>query len=193
MTEALDDVMDELREHVRSELRMGFTPVEEIAESALDVFETDDPDQLLPMAEHLVRRESEALAREQAGWPDVTDCDRLDLAFEELERRGIVARHHFSCCMNCGSQEIWAEVEDALEDGTQVRGHTFYHEQDTAGAAEGGGLYLAYGAMEEQGMEAVAREIMAVLQAQGLATEWDGSTDTRIRVDLDWKRRRDDL
>lgn len=193
MAEPLDDVMDELREQVRSDLRMGFLPVEDIAESVMDIVETDNPDQLLPAVEQLVRTEAEALRREQAGWPAVTDCDRLDLAFQELERRGIVARHHFSCCMNCGSQEIWAEVEDAVEAGVQVRGHTFYHVQDTAGAAEGGGLHLAYGSFAGDATAEVGQEIVSVLNAQGLATEWNGSTETRIRVELDWKRRRDDL
>ncbi|HST57349.1 MAG TPA: hypothetical protein VLK84_01600, partial [Longimicrobium sp.] len=108
MAEPLDDVMDELREQVRSELRMGFAPVDEIVDTALDMVEADEPDRLRPMTEHLLRTESQANLREQAAWPAVTDCDRLDLAFDELERRGIVARQHFSCCQNCGSHEIWA-------------------------------------------------------------------------------------
>jgi hypothetical protein len=193
MSEPLDDVMDELRWHVRSELRMGFRPADEIAESVMEMDEWDDPDAILPMVEHLVRTESDALRQEQAGWPAVTDCDRLDLAFDELERRGIVARHHFSCCMNCGSKEIWGEVADAEEAGMQARGYAFYHEQDTAGAAEEGGLLLAYGASEDGAAAAVGHEIAAVLHAQGLATEWDGSPETRIGVTMDWKRRRDDL
>jgi hypothetical protein len=193
MTEPQDDPMDELREHVRTDLRMGFVPVEDIAESVMDLVETDDADEMLAVVEELVRSESEAFRREQAGWPAVTDCDRLDLAFQELERRGIVARHHFSCCMNCGSREIWGEVDDAADAGMQARGYAFYHEQDTARAADGGGLFLAYGAFEDDAKAAVGHEVAAVLHAQGLTTEWDGSPDRRIQVTLDWKRRRDDL
>lgn len=191
MTQPLDDVMDELRETVRRELRMGFTPADEIVEVAVEVM--DDGERLRPAAEHLVRVESEALRREQAAWPAETDCDRLDRAFNALEARGIVARQHFSCCQNCGSTEIWAEIDDALADGSDVRGYTFYHAQDTEGAAEGAGVYLAYGAMEEDGIVDVGREIVDVLHAHGLRTDWDGTAAKRICVPLDWKRRREDL
>lgn len=191
MEQPLDDVMDELRENIRRELRIGFTPAEEVVEVALDA--VDDPARLRPAAEHLLAVESQVLRREQAGWPAVTDCDRLDRAFDELERRGIVARQNFSCCQNCGSKEIWGEVEDAAEAGKPVRGHTYYHAQDAEAAAEGGGLFLAYGSVEDDGAAEVGREIVAVLNAHGLATEWDGSPKTRIHAPLDWKRRRDDL
>lgn len=191
MTQPLDDVMDELRRAVRIELRMGFMPVDDIVQAVVERMEDDE--RVRPAAEHLLRVESEALRHEQATWPAATDCDRLDAAFQELEARGIVARQDFSCCQNCGSGEIWAEVEDAKAGGLDVRGHTYYHAQDTEGAAEGVGLYLAYGAVEEDGTAEIGREIVAVLNAHGLATEWDGSPKTRILVPLDWKRRRDDL
>ncbi|HEX6037889.1 DUF6891 domain-containing protein, partial [Longimicrobium sp.] len=186
-----DDVMDELRDAVRRELRMGFTPADEIVEVAVEVM--DGQERLRPAAEHLFRVESQALRREQATWPAETDCDRLDRAFEALEERGIVARQNFSCCQSCGSREIWGEVDEAEEMGMDVRGHTYYHVQDTEGAVEGGGLHLAYGAMEEGGIVDVGREIVEVLNAHGLATDWNGSPDLRIHVQLDWKRRRDDL
>jgi hypothetical protein len=193
MEQPPDDVMDELRAVIRRDLRIGFTPANQIMEMALDVIEAEDPGRFRPAAERLLEEESQALLREQAEWPSVTDCDRLDRAFDELEQRGIVARQNFSCCQNCGSTEIWGEVDDALDAGKAAHGHTYYHAQDSEAAAEGGGLYLAYGSVEDDGTANVGREIVAVLNAHGLATEWDGSPRNRIRVPLDWKRRRDDL
>jgi hypothetical protein len=63
--------------------------------------------------------------------------------------------------------------------------------QDTESAAEGYGLYLNYGAVEEGEKAAlrVANEIIDALQRHGLQTEWDGSWSKRIGVTLDWKRR----
>lgn len=193
MEQPLDDVMDELRAYIRSELRIGFTPVDEIVELALDVVEDDDPARFRAAVEHLLAVESQALRREQEKWPAETDCDRLDRAFADLERRGIVARQNFSCCQNCGSTEIWGEVYDAVDAGASIHGHTYYHAQDAEGAAEGCGLFLAYGSVEEGGTAEVGREIVSVLNAHGLAAEWNGTPQTRIRVPLDWKRRRDDL
>lgn len=194
MTQPLDDAMDELRDLVRTELRMGFTPRGEVVEAVLYMAGVEDGDEgrMRPIVEHLLRVETAALLREQAGWPAVTDCDRLDRAFDALEARGIVARQHFSCCQNCGSGEIWDEMDEAGHEGMAVRGYAFYHMQDTEGALSGGGLYLAYGAVEEDGIAAIGREVVAVLNAQGLATRWDGSPEQRIHVAMDWKRRGED-
>ena len=93
--------------------------------------------------------------------------------------------------MNGGSHEIWGDVADAEAEGRAIRGCTFYHEQDTFRAAEGGGVWLAFQA-REQGEEAsvrVGHEIVDVLRAHGLNPEWRGTADWRIDVPLDWKRR----
>jgi hypothetical protein len=63
--------------------------------------------------------------------------------------------------------------------------------QDTESAADGHGLYLFYGAVEEGEKSAlnVGNEVIDAFQRHGLRTEWDGSWANRIRVKLDWKRR----
>ena len=143
----------------------------------------------------MYKRQVEALAehkREQASWTAPTDCDRLDAAFAALEKSGIVARQNFSCCGSCGAGEIVDEMETVQEAGATVRGYVFYHEQDTDGAVERGGLYLNYGSAEEEEMPAlrIGHEIVAALQQQGLTVVWDGTWEKRIHVDLDWQRRR---
>jgi hypothetical protein len=193
MAQPLDDVMDELRATVRGELRMGFTPANEIVGWALGDLGEDERGRMRPALEHLLRVEADALLREQARWPEVTDCDRLDRAFRALEKRGIVARQHFSCCQTCGSREIWGEMEDVEHLGLPVRGYTFYHVQDTGEAVAGHGLYLCYGSVEEDEDATVGDEVVAALREHGLQVEWDGTSEKRIRVLLDWKRRRADL
>ncbi len=126
----------------------------------------------------------------QADWPEVTECDRLDAAFAKLEAAGIVARQDFACCQNCGFAEIGGEVADAKDAGTEVRGVTFFHQQDTDRAVEGGAIYLSYGAIDDDVDSInVAREIVAVLTAHGLKPNWDGTTAQRIEVPLNWQRR----
>ncbi|HEX8905836.1 MAG TPA: hypothetical protein VF771_13380 [Longimicrobiaceae bacterium] len=190
---SLADLMDELRRAIEADVAAGFYDDYEVVERAVDCFSDEvDPAELEPVAERLTAAAFEAHARAQATWPAVTDCDRLDAAFAELERRGIVARQNFSCCMNCGTSEIWGEVADAQAEGRVIHGCTFYHEQDTQRAAEGGGVFLAFQASEEgdQAAVRVGREIVDVLRAHGLSPEWTGTADRRIDVPLDWKRRR---
>jgi hypothetical protein len=186
------DLLEDVRRHVARSVASGFARPDEIVEDAVAVFEDEADEALLTATAR--KALADALAArmvEQATWPAVTDCDRLDAAFAALEAEGVIARHDFTCCGTCGSAEIWDEMRAVRDAGGPVTGYAFYHRQDTERAADGEGLYLAYGAVEEGDAAAVAvgRRIMAGLRAQGLAPECDGRIERRIALPLDWKRR----
>lgn len=189
---ALAEAVRLMRERVRQEVAAGFDPADRIAEAVAEGECVDgvDAEELEGIARRLVREALAAHYREQADWPDVTDCDRLDDAFAELEARGIVCRQNFSCCGTCGHTEIWDEMERAREAGAEVWGYAFFHLQDTESAVGGGGLYLKYGSAEAGDEEAVAEELVEVLTAHGLAAGWNGQTSQCVGLSLDWKRRR---
>jgi hypothetical protein len=189
----LDDIIEDLRGHIERDVAAGFRSADEIIESVVEVMDGEaEPAMLRAAAERLTQAAMTAHLTAQATWPPVTDCDRLDASFAELDRRGIVARQDFSCCGTCGAGEIRTEMEDVAAMGRPVRGYAFYHMQDTEAAAEGQGLYLAYGSADEGELPAlgIAGEIVDVLRTQGLAVTWDGTWNKRIQVSLDWKRRR---
>jgi hypothetical protein len=189
----LDDVIDELRAYVAAHVAGGFLSPEEIIDATVGAFgEENDAERLRPAATRLTETALAAHARAEQEWPAVTDCDRLDRAFAELEAAGIVARQDFSCCGTCGVGEILDEIEKVVASGRDVRGYTFYHLQDTESAVEGHGICLSYGAREHDELAALAigREIVSTLQRHGFAPEWPGTWDKRISVPLDWKRRR---
>jgi hypothetical protein len=184
---------EEIHSFVIRRVAEGFTNQEDIIASAIECFEIKEEDEELrrEIARFAAERMAEHL-RAQMNWPRPTDCDRLDWAFAELDRAGIVARQNFTCCSTCGHCEIWDEIEQAREEHP-VEGYAFYHMQDTESAVAGGGLFLAYGAVEngEEALIAVGRKIVLAMERSGLRTEWNGKTNTRIQiVDLDWKRRR---
>ncbi|VTR93929.1 Uncharacterized protein OS=Sphingobium lactosutens DS20 GN=RLDS_20860 PE=4 SV=1 [Gemmata massiliana] len=189
-----DDAVEYMRDQIRQQIAAGFDEIDRITESAIEVAAVDgvDTTSLEPIAKRFTHELLEEHFRTQSEWPDRTDCDRLDEAFDELEEKGIVCRQNFACCGTCGSAEIWDEMRATRDRGKTVRGYAFYHMQDTDSAVDGGGLYLGYGATEE-GEEAaltVARDVISVLNAHGLETDWNGNWNTRIGVSLDWKRRR---
>lgn len=161
----------------------GYLEFEEIVQNLHEM--TDSDQELSTMQARAITTPLwRARVAEQADW-GVTDCEVLTAAFEELDGRGIVAREHFTCCQNCGSTEIWDEA------GSETRGYVFFHMQDTERAVHGS-LHLAYGARsnEPEDVAAIGREVVEVLNANGLDTEWDGSDKSRIEVvDLDWKRK----
>ncbi len=190
----LPQVLDEMHSYIRRSIAAGFKTTERIVEGVvLYLGNQADPALLQPHAERMVSEVLEQHLRDQAEWPAITDCDRLDLAFALLERAGVVCRQNFSCCGSCGRAEICGEIAHYESIGAQVLGYAFYHQQDTDSAVEdGGGLYLAYGAVEgseEAGM-AIGRKIEAAFEQYGLETSWNGRLSQRIFVEMNWQRRR---
>ena len=181
----------DLRAYLQLGLDAGFLSPEDLAEAALEYDDEIDPAIAAPIISRVLPELIRAKRDAQTHWPAITDCDRLDQAFAKLTQAGIVARQDFTCCTNCGSAEICAEMKDEEETGVVVRGYTFYHQQDTESAVEGFGLCLAYGAIDgtEAAALSVAAEIVATLAQHGLTTTWDGTIIKKIEVSLDWKRR----
>lgn len=182
----------EIEQYAANFVRAGFMTREEIIAALLDWFDgTMDEGRLRPLAVQATDNAIKDQRCAEREWPALTDCDRLDLAFDKLEDSGIVARQNFTCCRTCGHAEIGEEIEAAIARGAAVRGYAFYHRQDTERAAEGGGLHLAYGALTpgEDALLAIAREIVAALKSCGLNAEWNGVARQTIGVSLDWRRR----
>ncbi len=195
MTSALSpEDFDELHDFVKLQITAGYAPVEEIVAEAVEVFADSSLDvvALTGAAWAVAEQALAAHLAEQSTWPAETDCDRLDAAFAELSRGGIVARQHFSCCGTCGAHEIREEMEQAEKAGTFSRGFTFFHMQDTEHAVAGDGLYLSYGVAEsdQSGAVAIGHEVLQILGRHGLAPAWNGKLAHRIALPLTWQRRR---
>ena len=172
----------------------AFTDIfEEAVEHFLEEYEDADAKVVEGICDAEIAQAFAAHIAEQAAWPETTDCDRLDQAFETLNFGGIIAAHDFTCCQNCGLAEIGAPIQEAIDEGVDVSGFAFYHAQDTDNAVEGRGLYLTYGHVDGGETEnvAIGRIVADTINDAGLETEWDGTMGTRIFVHLNWQRRID--
>tara|TARA_R100000365_G_C2747802_1_gene78108 strand:+ start:3556 stop:4251 length:696 start_codon:yes stop_codon:yes gene_type:complete len=196
MSRLTTEERDDLKLWARIHVRGGYEPVEEIEEILLDLSEEFDS----PLSERdrqtevrsAVIQAIEVLREEQTGWPVLTDFDRLELAFDMLEDKDIVARQNFTCCGTCGASEIGIEIEDFESFGRAARGYVFFHQQDTESAVETGNLYLSYGAANNNADVVfldIGQEIHDTLKAVGLNVHWDGQLEHRIGVTMDWQRR----
>jgi hypothetical protein len=181
----------EILEWVRSCVWSGRYEPEEVGWSIEDqLFEGDEVDG--DWLRQVIVREFAAKREAEKAWPRVTDCDRLDRAFETLRRRGGIALHVAGYTQADGL----AEVEDAyLEAGGEdsgYAGHCFYTEQDQEGALDGGGLYIGFGHLSGDDAKGVefGQMVRAALEGEGLVVEWDGTIRTRLYVNgFRWQRR----
>jgi len=92
---------------------------------------------------------------------------KIDIAFSKLEAAGYFTRKNFWCCQTCG---VAAVPDDAAEN------YIFYHEQDADTLRDTGSCYLCFAGD--------GSFICTTLNKAGIATEWDGSDRSRIRMVL---------
>ena len=87
----------------------GFYSPDEVDAMIDDILEDDADETMLRAA---VAPEFDKKAAAEASWPDTTDCDRLDQAFEELNSRGVIALHNAGYTMSDGI----SDVSEALQE-----------------------------------------------------------------------------
>jgi hypothetical protein len=103
---------------------------------------------------------------EERRYPPLTDCDRIERAFQKLQEQNIIARQHFSCCNSCGHRQIESEGIKLMMRGQKKRGYVFYHKDDTERAARSGLLYLTFGAFTELALDEEKLENQAYIRSE---------------------------
>ncbi|WP_020470262.1 DUF6891 domain-containing protein [Zavarzinella formosa] len=139
-----------------------------------------------------IRREFAAKRKAEKTWPKVTDCDRLDRAFETLEQQGIITLQTAGFTQSDGLEEVEDAYRDAGGKKSGYAGHCFFTEQDQEGALSGGGLHIGFGHLsgnDSKGVE-VGRMVRAALEQEGLKVKWNGKITSRLYVkEFLWQRR----
>jgi hypothetical protein len=182
----------EIVDEIRTQVRCGCYDKQGLM--ALFCEEMYQPGELSPNeVSAVLDRELHQFESEKASWPTVTDCDRLDRAFEAIGQRGIIALHNAGYTQSDGYEAVNEAYVD-VEDEEQIIGYCFYHGQDLEHAVREGGLYLAFGPADPEDEEAqgpiVGRVICEELERAGLEVEWDGTFQQRIYLPkLRWQRR----
>ena len=179
-----------IRQHVDDHVRGGFLSDAEIAESVLVSFLGEAPVSVMkPVSKAFIKMARLAVLADSAQWPRVTDCDRLDLAFAELNDLGILARQNFSCCTSCGVDEIDRELR-FKKHGSKI-GYVFFTRNDACSAVHGL-LCLAFGSRDATpaSMRRVAKAVLACLLRHKLKARWSGDIDEKILIRVKWQSRR---
>lgn len=134
-----------------------------------------------------------AIKREaEKGWPDRTDCDKLDDVFAQLRAVNLIALQNAGYTQSEGFQQCCDEYERLGGKASSVRGFCFYTFQDLERGVCGFDMDFGFGSNDgelETSLE-VGRAIVSALTGQGFEVRWDQAVEQRPRItSLDWKRR----
>ncbi len=184
MNDATRYILDAIQSHVWS----GFDSPADVDRLIDDLLEGDADEAFLRAA---VGPEFARKQVAEATWPQTTDCDQLDAAFETLNAHGIIALQNAGYTMSDGLTEV-GEALHRRGGREGVQGYCFYHGQDLERAVEGEGLMLAFGSLDDDKTHKlqVGLRVREMLEGCGFTVQWNGDSETRLNLPgLDWKRR----
>lgn len=92
---------------------------------------------------------------------------KLTKAFQALRKAGYFARQNFMCCQGCA----WNAMTDE-----QAEKAVFFHRQDAEDLKEEGSCHLAWAGN--------GKEIVKILEDNGVQTKWEGTDNKRIKIFL---------
>lgn len=176
-----------VREYARACMRAGLMSPEELRAEVVAAITADVPD-LAGDADALARawlqEAREELRRDESGWPQPTDYERLQSAFAELGDADVVVLQ--------GCEDHWAAkaVLDARTgEGARPRGIAWFTPPDVWHAVDEGMLEvnLWHGSTANAAPgDDLLHEVLATLKRHGLDAHFD---EGRIEVAAHWHRR----
>jgi hypothetical protein len=211
-----DEARGEFRARLRSvilgEIRLAKLDHESILERCREAYIDEEcPESergtFIRIASDELNRAVALLATEQAVWPEVTDCDRLDRVEAALREKGILLWQVSPCCDTCTVAELPDRIEvinkryPGFRD--RARGYAFFIDQNMPEMLADStqvSVYLAYGWFSQNDSEVapdvyeanalgIAREVCGCLRDEGFEPNWDADFARKVGVSINWQRR----
>lgn len=177
------DILESIKKWVWS----GYYLPNEVHEMLDDILEEEVNENTMRQA---IDAEFARKVAEERVWPSVTDCDRIDYVFLQLDKSGICACQNAGYTMSDGYTDV---NESILNRGKhKYHGYCFFHGQDIERAIEGHGLSIAFGDLNDvaKKMIDVGHSVKHALEEAGFEVEWDGTSNTRLNISkIKWQRR----
>ena len=183
----MNDLDKYLLESIKLFVWTGFNTLDDV-HTSLDTILEEGADEV--MLRSAIQSEFEKKRKAEMSWPKTTDCDRLDIAFDNLRQRGMITLHNPGYTMDDGLDEVDEVLQATGKKGT--KGYCFYHGQDVERALNNMGLMIAFGDLqnEDEGKMEVGNLVQQELQSAELQVEWNGESSTRINIpEIKWLRR----
>jgi hypothetical protein len=178
---------DHVREFARACVRAGLLSTDELHTEVVAAIRQELPQragEADALAAAWTDEAREQLRVDQESWPEATDYERLQSAFEELALDDVVVLQ--------GCEDHWAAkrlIEERTAAGAAPRGVAWFTPPDVWHAVDEGMLEvnLWHGTTANAAPgDALLDDVLGVLEKHGLAARFD---EGRIEVDAHWHRR----
>ena len=178
---------DQVREFARVCVRAGLLPTEELHAEVVAAIRQELPQrtgEADALATAWTDEAREQLRVDQESWPEATDYERLQSAFEELALDDVEVLQ--------GCEDHWAAkrlIEERTAAGTAPRGVVWFTPPDVWHAVDEGMLEvnLWHGTTANAAPgDALLDDVLGVLEKHGLTARFD---EGRIEVDAHWHKR----
>jgi hypothetical protein len=177
---------EQLRDYTRLQVRAGFLSGASLRADVLAALRDEMPSLADPeeVVERWLGDVTGELAEEQLGWPPVTDHDRLEAAFAELESAGVVV---LRACEDHWSAN--AELARLGRSGRSPLGIAWFTSPDVWHAIDNGMLEINVWHGDTANVapgDALLDTVIEILGRHGLSGHFD---EGRIEVAASWQRR----
>ncbi len=176
-----------VREFARASVRAGLLPYDELRGEVVEAITVELPDragEAEQLATAWVDDAREELRVDQGSWPEATDYERLQTAFDELEILDVVVLQ--------GCEDHWAAkqvLDDRAAAGNAPRGIAWFTPPDIWHAVDEGMLEvnLWHGTTANVAPgDDLLDEVLGLLEKHGLSATFD---EGRIEVSAHWHKR----
>ena len=188
---AIGDNETVAREAVDRLVRSGFYSADEIVEYINEeLFWNNEIE--LGWLHFEIARAFQRKVEDEKSWPEVTDCDRLDAVFDELEADNILSVQNAGYTQQNAIDDVAQYSREAGGEESDYEGFCFYHGQDLERVIDGGELAIGFGDVDGDDAkgEEIGRRIKSFFEVAGFEVDWNGSIQTRLSVKgIHWQRR----
>lgn len=182
----LDDCCaDELEELMINDIKAGFLSDEEIQEECELYIEDDYPEDEGKIDAEGFSAIIAAYRKKYQNSGAQENFLKLDSAFHNMEKRGIVTEHCVGYTLSDGFSDCNESASELREKGDKIVGCCFYTMQDLEHLFHDHTtvLYFAFGNYNDKpSADEIGRMIVEELEKAGFSTDWNQSPDTRIAI-----------
>lgn len=186
------DCADELEGMIIDYVMAGFLSDREILEECADYVADFYPEDEESLSDEEYLKIIADLRSEYGNKGSEENFEKLDLAFKNLEKRGVTAMHYAGYIQDDGFADCNEVSAEKHARGERVIGCCFYTEQDLGHILHGDSdlLYLSFGNhFDSPTAREVGRVIKEELEKAGFSVKWEGDPDTKIAIEnMKWDK-----